>query len=93
MRKFFQWLEEWIFNDDSFFLSAGKLLLTVAVAIFVVVSAIATIVNIVNPHEHAVLDLTTDWTCTSTHTELQRVMHGKISRLEDVVVCDNYRKR
>lgn len=93
MRKLFVKLEQWIFNDESTILSLMKFFLVVGVAVFTVVFIIATIVAVVNPHEHTVLDLTTDWSCTASHTELQRVHHGKTSRMEDVVVCDNYKRK
>lgn len=93
MRELFVKLEQWIFSDESTTLSLMKFFLVFGVAVFTVVFIIAIIVAVVNPHEHVVLDLTTDWSCTASHTELRRVRHGKISRLEDVVVCDNYKRK
>lgn len=93
MRKLLIALERWVFEERSMFLSMIKFLFLICVSVFIIISSIALVVSAVNPHDRVVLDLTTDWDCTSTHTELQRVMHGKISRLEDVTVCDNYRMR
>jgi hypothetical protein len=93
MRELLIKFERWVFEDESALMGLGKFILSIFAAIFIVVFVAVSIVSVVNPHERVVLDLTTTWDCTSTHTELQRVMHGKISRLEDVVVCDNYRMR
>lgn len=93
MRKLFIKLEKWVFEDESSILSGIKFLLVIGAFVVTIVSVIGFAVATIDPDDRVVLDLTTDWDCTSAHTELQRVMHGKISRLEDVVVCDNYRKR
>lgn len=94
MRKIIMALERWALDEDSAFLAVGKLLFLIAVAFFIVVFTICGIhTAIYGPHEYATIDLTSDFFCASSHTEMQWVHHGKTSSYEPVTACDIYKRK
>jgi hypothetical protein len=93
IRKILIAIEEWMFDDASLILALAKFFLVFGGGFFLVLFVFLSIMNAMNGHRHAVLDLTTTWDCTSSHTETRYVMHGKIGRWEPVDVCDNYKMR
>jgi hypothetical protein len=90
--NFFGKLEEWTFEGPAF-ICLGKFLLVGCLFLFGSFFLVGTIVNLVNPHEHAVLDLTSDFFCAESHTEMQWVHHGKTSSYEPVTTCDVYKRK
>lgn len=88
IRKFFEWLEEWVMDDDSTFIGIGKLLL--------VISIFAAI--ILGPFIYA--DATApsftlrkdEWRCIDQQMETHLVMVGKVLVPQTDMVCVEYKR-
>lgn len=79
--------------EQPAFVSVGKFLLVIATFVFGVIFTFAALCQLISPHQHAVLDLTTDFFCASSHTEMQWVHHGKTTSYEPVTTCDVYKRK
>lgn len=82
--------EDWIFNyDQPAILGVAKILFSIAAPLVL----IATVIYILNPDHHVVLNTTRTWSCVDSHEEWEKVHHGKTSRWEWVTECDRYERK
>lgn len=85
MRKFFEWLEEWSF-DDNIFIGVGKMILVVGGAAFLICLPFI-LLNASDPH----ISLNkTDWSCARSHKTMVPMLIGKIVVPQYIDICDEY---
>lgn len=85
MRKFFEWLGEWSF-DDNVFIGVGKLILVIGGATFLICLPFI-FLDANNPH---ILLNKTDWSCARSHKTMVPMLVGKIVVSRYVDICDEY---
>lgn len=89
----FNRFDDWLFNyDDGPTLGVIKLVSVSILGVMLFLGTLGLISGLIDPHQRAVLDLTTEFSCTVSHQEYQNVLHGRTHRWEWVTVCDNYKR-
>lgn len=88
-RRFFDWLQDWIFEDDNVFIGLGKIILVVVVVVGLFVAPLVYL-DATAPSFSLKKD---EWACVQSHEETHMVLVGKIWLPRTEMVCDVYQRR